>query len=102
MSLYLDLTVDPVAALDKRQLNFLPKHFHAVLLDVDFYLNTNAIKNWIWCHQSGRFYLGNRNKIIDNKIAYELIAAFEDSSEAIMFSFMLPALKNSNDDTFIV
>lgn len=101
MSLYLNNEVDPIAAQGKRQLDFIPKHFHAIGLGEDYYLGHAAIRNWIWLNQSGRFALAPRSKIVDNRIVAETVAAFEDSSEAIMFSFILPTLRNNDLDVFV-
>lgn len=101
MSLYQNNVVDPVAAQGKRQLDFLPKHFHVITLGNDYYMDLNTIRNWIWLNQSGRFALLARSKMSDGRITSESVAAFEDSSEAIMFSFILPTLKNSDFDVFV-
>lgn len=100
MSLYLDGTVDPIAALGARQVPNLPWHFHVITLGNGYYMDVNTVRNWIWTNQSGRFYIGTRNKMIDERLTTEYIAAFEDSSEAIMFSFILPTLKNSDNSIF--
>lgn len=101
MSLYLDGIVDPVAAQGKRQLNFVPKHFHVVALSDNYFFDKKVVTNWIWRNQSGRFAVANRVKIEDKRLVSETIAAFEDSSEAIMFSFIVPTLKNNGFDDFI-
>lgn len=96
MALYLDGTVDPIAALGKRELSFLPKHFHCVSLSNTFY-DLKPVRNWIWKNQSGRFYLGPKAKWDSSRLTSENIAGFEDSGEAIMFSFILPTLKPNSD-----
>ena len=100
MSLYLDGKVDPVAAQGKRQLGFIPKHFHVVRLADDYFYDKKPVTNWIWRNQSGRFAVVTRTKIVDNRLAAETVVAFEDSSEAIMFSFVAPTLKNGDFDDF--
>jgi hypothetical protein len=102
MSLYLDGTIDPIAALNERQMKFLPKHFHVINLGGDYYVNVNPIRNWIATNQTGRFYIGSRSKIVpgESRIISDTVAAFEDSSEAIMFSFIAPTFKNDTLDIF--
>ena len=95
MSLYMDTKVDPVAALGKRELDFLPKHFHCVSLSSNFY-DFKHIRNWIWKNQSGRFYLGSKIKVDNNHMNSENVVAFEDAGEAIMFSFVMPTLKSES------
>jgi hypothetical protein len=93
MSLYFDGKVDPIAAAGGRELKFVPRHFHTISLS-DVYFDTNSIRAWVWKNQSGRFALGYKTKVKDKRVVSEQIVAFEDSSEAIMFSFILPTLKN--------
>lgn len=101
MSLYLDGVVDPIAAQGARQLDFIPRHFRSVSFGTNLWIDTNRIRNWIWVNYSGRFYVGPRPKVDENNRAVsEIVAAFEDSSEAIMFSFVAPTLKNSDSDIF--
>lgn len=96
MNLYLDGKVDPVAALGKRELDFIPKHFHCVSLTTS-YIDLKPIRHWIWKNQNGRFCLGNRIKVTEgNHMQSESVAAFEDAGEAVMFSFILPTLKTSS------
>jgi len=96
MALYIDGVVDPVAALGKRELDFLPKHFHCVSLSNYFY-DLRPYRNWIWTNHSGRFYLGPKIKWENARLTNENIAAFEDAGEAIMFSFVLPNIKSDSD-----
>ena len=101
MSLYLDGIVDPVAAQGARQLDHIPRHFRVVNLGTDYWIDTNKIRNWVWVNYSGRFFIGHRPKISEgNRVVTENVVAFEDSSEAIMFSFVAPTLKNSDSDIF--
>ena len=100
MSLYQDGIVDPIAAASGRELSFIPKHFHTVSLGSGYY-DTRIIRNWIWRNQSGRFCLGIKSKVDNNSVVQENVVAFEDSGEAIMFSFILPTLhSNLFDDLF--
>lgn len=96
MSLYLDGIVDPIAAMNGRELDVIPRHFHCVSLSNRFY-DLRPIRNWIWKNQSGRFCLTNKIKVQDRIMMNESIAAFEDSGEAVMFSFILPTLKSDLD-----
>lgn len=100
MALYLDNKVDPVAAQGKRQLDFLPKHFHCVALSNNFY-DTKPIRNWIWKNQSGRFFIGSRTKVDDKHMLTESVVAFEDPGEAVMFTFILPTLNSTIFDDLI-
>jgi hypothetical protein len=100
MSLYLDGKVDPIAAMGGRELNFIPKHFHCISLGTS-YFDTRSLRNWIWTNQSGRFCISTRVKLVNGTVNSESVAAFEDSSEAIMFSFILPTLQSNIFDDFI-
>lgn len=103
MSLYLDGTVDPIAAAGGRELTFVPKHFHCVSINdlQSVYYDNRVIRTWIWQNQSGRFAVSSKAKIRNNSITSEPIVAFEDASEAIMFSFILPTLKEDLSELFI-
>lgn len=99
MSLYLDNKVDPVAAAGGRELNFMPKHFTQINLGQTYY-DTRTIRSWIWKNQSGRFCIGQRIKVTDNHMNSESVVGFEDPSEAVMFTFILPTLQNNLFDDF--
>lgn len=99
MSLYLDGKVDPIAAMGGRELKFVPNHFHTISLN-DIYFDIHRIRAWIWKNQSGRFAIGYKTKVKDKRVISEQIIAFEDSSEAIIFSFILPTLKSDLDELF--
>jgi hypothetical protein len=96
MSLYLDNKVDPIAAAGGRELDFIPKHFHCVVLSNGYY-DQRSIRNWIWKNQSGRFAIASK---ISEDMRNDLYAAFEDSGEAIMFTLILPTLKSDFFDDF--
>lgn len=100
MSLYLEGTVDPIAALGGRELNFIPKHFHCVSLGPSYY-DTRSIRNWIWKNQLGRFCIATKIKVDNKQMNSESVVAFEDAGEAIMFSFILPTLQSNLFDDFI-
>ena len=100
MSLYLDGVVDPVAALGKRELDFIPKHFRCVSLGPS-YFDTRTVRNWIWQNQSGRFCINTRIKMSDGNMNSESVVGFEDEGEAIMFTFVLPNLSSGLFDDFI-
>jgi hypothetical protein len=100
MSLYQDGIVDPIAAAGGRELSFIPKHFHIVSLGSSNYYNTKSLRNWIWRNQSGRFCLGTKSKVENSSVLAEHVVAFEDSGEAIMFSFVLPTLQSNLFDEF--
>ncbi len=100
MSLYQDGKVDPIAAAGGRELDFIPKHFHCVSLG-STYFDTRVARNWIWQNQSGRFCITNRTKLVNNTMTSEGVVAFEDSGEAIMFTFILPTLQSNIFDEFI-
>ena len=103
MSLYLNGTVDPIAAAGGRELTFVPKHFHCISLSdmQNAYFDNRIIRKWIWQNQSGRFAISTRVKMRANSFINEPIVAFEDASEAIMFSFILPTLSNDLSELFI-
>jgi hypothetical protein len=94
MSLYLNGTVDPIAAMGGRELDFLPKHFHCISLGPSYY-DTRKIRNWIWKNQSGRFCITSKIKVDNKHMNSESVVGFEDSGEAIMFSFILPTLQTN-------
>jgi hypothetical protein len=98
MALYLDGKVDALAAAGGRELNFIPKHFHCVVLASSY---SAEIRNWIWRNQSGRFCITTRTRMIDKHISADWVAAFEDPGEAIMFTFILPTLQSNIFDDFI-
>jgi len=100
MTLYLDGEVDALAAAGGRELDFLPKHFHCVSLGSNYY-DTRSVRNWIWRNQSGRFCITTRIKVTDKTMNSESVVAFEDSGEAIMFTFILPTLQSNIFDDFI-
>lgn len=92
MALYLDGIVDPVAALGGRQLNKIPWHFHLVPLNVETFNTYEVGRTWIWRNFSGRFYIGSRARVVNDRLSTDLVAAFEDSNEAVMFTFVAPTL----------
>jgi hypothetical protein len=100
MSLYLDGKVDAIAAIGGRELDFIPKHFHCVSLGTG-YFDQRIIRNWIWTNQIGRFCISARVKLVNGTVHSENVVAFEDSGEAIMFSFILPTLQSNIFDDFI-
>ena len=100
MSLYLEGKVDPIAAMEGRELNFIPKHFHCVSLGQN-YFDTKPVRKWIWQNQSGRFCITTRIKVENKNMASENVVAFEDAGEAIMFTFILPTLQSNIFDDFI-
>lgn len=99
MTLYIDGKVNPLAAAGGRELDFIPKHFHCVVITQSYYMK--GIRNWIWKNQSGRFALVARSKLDSKYITAEYVAAFEDQGEAIMFSFIMPTLINDEFEDFI-
>lgn len=99
MSLYLDGVVDPIAAAGGRELDFIPKHFHCVKLTNGYY-DTRVIRNWIWKNQSGRFAIGSKLNLDHKNMISENTVGFEDSGEAVMFSFILPTLQSNIFDDF--
>lgn len=96
MSLYIDEIVDPIAAMDGRELDFIPRHFHSVVILPVIY-NMQPIRNWIWKNLHGRFCLTSRIRVVNNQMISDNVACFEDSGEAIMFSFMMPNFKSESD-----
>ncbi len=99
MSLYLDNKVDLIAAAGGRELNFIPKHFTVINLG-QVYCDSRSVRSWIWKNQSGRFCLSQRIKVTDNHMNTESVVGFEDSSEAVMFTFILPTLQTSLFEDF--
>lgn len=99
MSLYLNGTVDPIAAASGRELNYIPKHFRCVTILPNIY-DFKPIRNWIWKNQSGRFCISTRIKFQNNSMVSENVVAFEDEGEAIMFSFIQPTLKSESEELF--
>lgn len=93
MSLYIDGTVNKIAAASGRQIEHLPLHFESIKLSN---YNHNETKNWIWKNLEGRFYIGPRYKIEYKSIVYEYVAAFEDSAEATMFVLMLETINEKD------
>ena len=92
MALYLDGIVDPVAALGKRQIYKIPWHFHIVPIEQDHFNLDSEVRTWIWRNFSGRFYLGTRSRVNEGRLIHGYVAAFEDSNEAVMFTFVAPTL----------
>lgn len=80
MSLYIDNTADPVAILQARNLDCVPKHFVRVAVDPGMH-RRNA-RNWIEKNLTGRYCIA--------KSYY----AFEDPSEATMFALILTDFSN--------
>jgi hypothetical protein len=83
--------------MELKEASIVPKPAYRVSLEgeeYNVYFDTNSIRAWVWKNQSGRFALGYKTKVKDKRVVSEQIVAFEDSSEAIMFSFILPTLKN--------
>ena len=99
MSLYRDGIVDPIAAAGGRQLDYLPPHFSCIKLP-DYFWDTSVIRNWIWTNLSGRFMVGYRHSI-QNSVDANLVAAFEDPSEATLFALMLPAIQQIENDDWL-
>lgn len=99
MSLYLDGEIDCVAASGKRELNRIPPHFSIVGID-QTWVDSSRLRNWCWTNLSGRFAVGEQYKKISsdsNKLNHRLVIGFEDQSEAVMFTLMLPNIIGETD-----
>jgi hypothetical protein len=76
MSLYIDNTVDPLAALPNgRELPTSPRHF--VKIQLSAMIDAKIARDWIWKNLNSRFY-----------IRQSQCASFEDPSEASMFALI--------------
>jgi hypothetical protein len=76
MSLYIDNTVDRLAALPNgRELSTSPRHF--VKIQLTAMIDAKIARDWIWKNLNSRFY-----------IRQSQCASFEDPSEASMFALI--------------
>lgn len=75
MSLYLNNTIDPIAAVGGRELSYVPRHFTRIRINPNS--KHQQAKNWIWKNLTGRFSIRQRGYY-----------AFESPAEATMFSLI--------------
>lgn len=75
-----------------RQVEFLPKHFEAIEVQIKYNLE-NSLKKWILNNLKGRFYLGTGIALIDNNVSSVLKVGFENSKEMSYFVLACPLLK---------
>lgn len=94
MTLYLDETIDPVAALGLRECKSLPLHFTTIKLGIHIW-NIKPFRSWITKNLTGRFFVGERHVSADFS-GREFIVGFEDPGEATLFALILPSLKEDD------
>ncbi len=85
---------NPLNTFDLRELKHCPPHFYAV--DFDLSTNEKRIRDWIWEHLSGRFFLGDAYAVFVEGRANRSVllkrAGFEIHSEASYFAMFLPEI----------
>ena len=83
--------VNPLNVFGLRKLEHCPPHFEQVSFSP--YVNEKQISDWIYENLSGRFYVGYRDINLERStVERQLVAAFEQSSEASYFSLFLPQI----------
>lgn len=96
MHLYLDGTINPIAALQKRECKELPLHFTSVKLPEETW-NLKPYKEWIAKNLSGRYFVGERFVFKNDYAVKEYVASFEEPGEATMFALIAATLKDPAD-----
>lgn len=86
--------VNPLAVFGLREMDHCPPHFTKLYFDLRTH-NVKVIKDWIWEHLDGRFYLGDVYDLnSNNSIHMQKMVAFEIPGEASYFSLVLDTINS--------
>lgn len=90
MSLYLDNEINPIAAANKRECEFIPLHFIIVKLPVSW--ASKPYKTWIAKNLNGRYFVGEDLSGMGEFATLNFVAAFENKEEATYFALMMHSI----------
>ena len=86
--------VNPLNVFGLRKLDHCPPHFECVLFDS--YVTEKQVSDWIYENLTGRFYVGYKDIINNNKsltqFQRQMNVGFEVHTESSYFSLFLPQI----------
>ena len=87
--------VNSLAVFGLRRLEHCPPHFTRVSFDIS--TTDKVVSDWIYEHLTGRFYLDDEYKRVENNTQIQKLAAFEIPGEASMFALTLDTINKTLD-----
>jgi hypothetical protein len=91
----LELSINPLNVLDKRNLDYIPAHFETIQIEG---ISPILLTNWIYKNTKGRFSIAKKTKIVHNKtinktVIVTTLLGFEDPKEMILTILKCPLIK---------
>lgn len=87
--------VNPLNVFGLRETTHCPPHFQQVSFDLR--TDISKVKNWVYEHLDGRFWIGDRYYTDGHgNVAMQKCVAFEEHSEASYFSLILDQINKSD------